>query len=129
MKFRSIGILSITLISILSILSSCQLQSADENSPANLDTEEIHTFVFSSKNKQDDERIYYDALLALQKKYPNKLDSIKVIQKSNDHLIRRYKVSIFPTIIVLNGKEEIARLEGKRKVSVIQKHLEKAYSN
>lgn len=95
----------------------------------NLDADKIHTLVFSSKKQQDIEHFYYDALLSLRKKYPNKLNSISVIQKDDVDLVKHYQIDTFPTIIVLNGQKEMVRVTGERNVDTIQKELEAAYSN
>ncbi len=128
MKLKSIGILSISLFAIVSLLSSCQFTPVDDRLPVNLASDQFHTLIFSSNRSDDVERFYYEALLTLQKKYPTKLDSIKIIKKENDKLISHYQINTFPTIIVLDGKEEITRLEGKRKVKAIESHLEAAYT-
>lgn len=129
MKLKSVGILSISLFAILSILSSCQFTPVDERLPMNLNSDQIHTLIFSSKTNQDVERFYYEALLTLQKKYPKKLDSVKIIQRENDTLTSHYKINSYPTIIVLDGKKEVTRLEGVRKVTAIQTQLEEAYTS
>jgi hypothetical protein len=129
MKLKSIGILSISLFAILSLLSSCQFTPVDERLPVNLNTNQIHTLIFSSETNQHVERFYYEALLTLQKKYPNKLDSVKIIQKENDTLANHYRINTYPAIIVLDGKKEVTRLEGIRKVTAIENQLEEAYTN
>ena len=81
MNMKSIGILSISLITLLTLLSSCQFTPNEEGLPINLDSNKIHTLIFSSETNKDEERKYYDALLTVKKRYPNKLDSIQIIQK------------------------------------------------
>ncbi|WP_261133832.1 thioredoxin family protein [Bacillus sp. Marseille-Q3570] len=128
MNVRSVGFLSIPLLSIIALLSSCQFIPEYGHLPVDLETDEINTILFSSKTNQTEEKIYYDALLELQKDYPQMLNSIRVIKKKNKQIADYYNVSKFPTVIVFDGKDEIVRLEGKKQVEEIKKKLDKVYS-
>ncbi|MCF6412052.1 hypothetical protein [Pseudalkalibacillus salsuginis] len=129
MNVRSVGFLSIPLILILAFLSSCQFEPDYGYLPVDLESDELNTIIFSSKSNQEEERSYYDALLQLKKDYPQKLNSIQIIKKKDEQAVNYYNVSTFPTIIVLDGKNEIVRLEGKKEVDDIKNHLDEVYSN
>ncbi len=129
MNVRSVGFLSIPLILILAFLSSCQFEPDYGYLPVDLESDELNTIIFSSKSNQEEERSYYDALLQLKKEYPQKLNSIQIIKRKDEQAVNYYNVSTFPTIIVLDGKNEIVRLEGKKEVDDITNHLDEVYSN
>ncbi|WP_408010825.1 hypothetical protein ACJROX_11095 [Pseudalkalibacillus sp. A8] len=129
MNVRSVGFLSIPLISILAFLSSCQFEPEYGYLPVDLESEELNTLIFSSRSNQEEEKSYYDALLQLQKDYPQKLNSIQIIKKKNEQAVNYYNVYTFPTVIVLDGEDEIVRLEGKKQVDDIKKKLDEVYSN
>jgi hypothetical protein len=127
MKPQSRIFLSIPLITVLAILSSCQFTPALSYVPIDLKDGQIHTILFSSPDDRFDERNYYQALLNLQNKYPDKLKSIKVYEKENNDLIEYFNVTTFPTLLVLDGENIKVKIEGNRDIDHIMNNLEPAY--
>ncbi|WP_257350616.1 thioredoxin [Pseudalkalibacillus decolorationis] len=119
--------LSIPMLAILALLSSCQFTPTLNQLPINFDKAEVHTLLFSAGNYQSEERSYYDALLNLQNKYPDKLNSIKIIQKKNSDIVQYFNISTYPTLIIMNGKEVEVRVEGHKDSEHITQTIEPVY--
>ncbi|WLD95002.1 thioredoxin domain-containing protein [Alkalihalobacillus sp. AL-G] len=126
MNTKSRIFLSIPMLAVLSILSSCQITPALSHMP-DFAQGQVHTILFSSNDNHNKERAYYDALLELQKKYPDKLSSIKIIQKDNTDMVDYFKVSTFPTLIIMYGNKVSVRIEGQKDTDKITEAIEPVY--
>jgi protein-disulfide isomerase-like protein with CxxC motif len=74
------------------------------------------------------EKDYYNALLDIQKKFPDEVNSFQIIiQKDNNKMIEDYEISTYPTLLILDDNKIKIRIEGNQTQNFIYEKLEKVY--
>jgi hypothetical protein len=95
------------------MLSSCVSSAqSDEATPPAYTAESTTTILFSDAKAFDEEHSYYDALLELQTKHPDKLPSFQIIDADDKDRIKQFEVETFPTMLILTGEDIHLRMEG-----------------
>ncbi|WP_458414046.1 thioredoxin domain-containing protein [Schinkia sp. CFF1] len=106
------------------LLAACNTVDGDAVSKINLDGEGYHILFFSDDEKIKLENNYYDVMLDLRKKFPNEMADVVLVQSTNkNEKIKKFDVSVYPTLIVIKDGEEKARIEGKKSKREIMNHL------
>ncbi|OIJ13311.1 hypothetical protein BKP37_12495 [Anaerobacillus alkalilacustris] len=95
------------------------LQKKDENI----------TILFSDELFINEEGKYYDALLDINRRYPDKLRSFNIIDSSERVLVTHYEITEFPTLIILHNDDIKIRVAGALKKHEILQALEKELLN
>lgn len=105
-------------------LSACNTVDSDAVSKIKLDSEGYTLLFFSDEEKIKLENNYYDVLLDLRKKFPNEMADVILVQSTNkNEKIKKFNVSVYPTLIVIKDGEEKTRIEGKKSKREIMNHL------
>ncbi|WP_102347090.1 thioredoxin domain-containing protein [Bacillus sp. Marseille-P3661] len=108
------------------LLTACNTVDGGSVSDINLGGEGYHLLFFSNEEKIRLENNYYDVLLDLRKKFPNEMADVTLIQSTNkNELIKKFNVSVYPTLIVVKDGEVKTRIDGKRSKKDIMNHLVK----
>ncbi len=98
--------------------------NSDAVSKIKLDSEGYTLLFFSDEEKIKLENNYYDVLLDLRKKFPNEMADVILVQSTNkNEKIKKFNVSVYPTLIVIKDGEEKTRIEGKKSKREIMNHL------
>lgn len=106
------------------LLAACNTVDGDAVSKINLDGEGYHILFFSDDEKIKLENNYYDVMLDLRKKFPNEMADVVLVQSTNkNEKIKKFDVSVYPTLIVIKDGEEKTRIEGKKSKREIMNHL------
>jgi hypothetical protein len=106
------------------LLTACNTVDSDALAKINLDGEGYHLLFFSDEEKIKLENNYYDVLLDLRKKFPNEMADVILVQSTNkNEKIKKFDVSVYPTLIVIKDGEEKTRIEGKKSKREIMNHL------
>lgn len=106
------------------LLTACNTVDSDAISKINLEGEGYHLLFFSDDEKIKLENNYYDVLLDLRKKFPNEMADVILVQSTNkNEKIKKFDVSVYPTLIVIKDGEEKTRIEGKKSKREIMNHL------
>lgn len=109
------------------ILTACNTVDGDSISDINLDDEGYHLLFFSDEEKIKLENNYYDVLLDLKKRFPNEMADVILVQStSKNEKLKKFNVSVYPTLIVYKNGEIKTRIEGKKSKREIMNHLIKA---
>jgi hypothetical protein len=118
--------LIIALIPIfLLLMTSCsKSEEIITNYPFLQKKDENITLLFSDEHYISAEGDYYDALLDVKKKYPEKIRSFNIIQSSDRDLVRYYQIEEYPTLLVLHNDLITIRVEGALKKYEILTMLE-----
>ncbi|MEC2074758.1 hypothetical protein [Metabacillus fastidiosus] len=88
------------------ILSSCHSNSKLEEE----EMKDKQILFFSDDSDIEREAVYYDAILDLRKEFPEEIDSMKVISDKKEY--GPFKVDTLPSLIVVEKKEVVVRIEG-----------------
>lgn len=113
-----------TIFLSLFLLTACNTVDSDAISKINLEGEGYHLLFFSDDEKIKLENNYYDVLLDLKKKFPNEVADVILVQSTNkNEKIKKFDVSVYPTLIVIKDGEEKTRIEGKKSKREIMNHL------
>ena len=113
-----------TIFLSLFLLTACNTVDSDSISKINLEGEGYHLLFFSDDEKIMLENNYYDVLLDLKKKFPNEMADVILVQSTNkNEKIKKFDVSVYPTLIVIKDGEEKTRIEGKKSKREIMNHL------
>jgi hypothetical protein len=118
--------LAISLIPIfLLLITSCSNnEEVITNYPFLQKKDENITLLFSDDHFISEEGNYYDALLDVKRKYPEKIRSFNIIHSSDRDLVRHYNIQEYPTLIVIHNELITIRVEGSLKKYEILKMLE-----
>lgn len=100
------------ILSSMFILTACVSVASTEENPLNYPENETITVLFSDSSTLQNEHTYYDAFLALQQYYDEEIPSIIIVDADDRDAIRFFKISEFPTMLILTGEEEHVRMEG-----------------
>lgn len=84
------------------------------------------TLLFSDDGSISAEGNYYDALLDVKRRYPEKLRSFNIIHSSDRDLVKHYEIESYPTLLVIHNDKVTIRVEGTLKTVEILKLLEEA---
>lgn len=97
------------IISII-LLTSCdnKLFSSDGSDEEHI--QDIQLLFYSDVTNIDREAVYYDALLDIQKEFPEEFKNMKVISEKNKN--KKYKVDIYPSLLVIEKEEVVVQIEG-----------------
>ncbi|HHY73915.1 MAG TPA: small peptidoglycan-associated lipoprotein [Bacillus bacterium] len=111
-------------ILLLTALSACNTVDSNAISKINLEGEGYHLLFFSDEEKIKLENNYYDVLLELRLKFPDEMADVILVQSTNkNEKIKKFDVSVYPTLIVIKDGEEKTRIEGKKSKREIMNHL------
>ncbi|WP_017753560.1 thioredoxin domain-containing protein [Calidifontibacillus oryziterrae] len=109
------------------LLTACNTVDGDSISDINLEGEGYHLLFFSDEEKIKLENNYYDVLLDLRKEFPNEMADVILVQSTNkNEKLKKFDVSVYPTLIVIKDGEVLTRIEGKQSKREIMNHLKKA---
>lgn len=92
------------------ILSSCDIHQASSNGLNDDVFKEKQLLFFSDDKNIDREAIYYDALLDLQKEFPEIVDNMKVIAAKQEY--GPFEVDTYPSLLVIDEQQVIVHIEG-----------------
>ncbi|MBU9710281.1 thioredoxin family protein [Evansella tamaricis] len=127
MKTASIMLFIIPLCFILIGCQSQEVKSTHDSIPSFSD-EGFHsspmTFLFSNDERIEDENSYYDALLNFKRRYPDCLDTVKIVSTSEKELAEYYNIMVYPTLIVVDEVGVLIRIEGYKEMPEIVGVLE-----
>ncbi|WP_129079524.1 hypothetical protein [Anaerobacillus alkaliphilus] len=119
--------LAISLIPFFLLLSSCsQNEEVMTNYPFLQKKDENITLLFSDDLFLHAEGNYYDALLDVKRRYPEKIRSFNIIHSSDRDLVRHYEIQEYPTLLVIHNNYITIRVEGSLNKSDILEALEEA---
>lgn len=113
-------------IFLLLITSCAKNNEVIANYPFLQKKDENITLLFSDDHFISDEGNYYDALLDVKRRYPEKIRSFNIIHSSDRDLVRHYNIQEYPTLLVLHNEQVTIRVEGSLKKFEILKMLEDA---
>ncbi|MFC0274663.1 hypothetical protein ACFFIX_25385 [Metabacillus herbersteinensis] len=102
-------ILFAIIMSVL-VLSSCDISQVSSNGLNDGVFEEKQLLFFSDDKNIDREAVYYDALLDLQKEFPEKVDNMKVIAAKQEY--GPFEVDTYPSLLVIDEQQIIVHIEG-----------------
>ncbi|WP_416151094.1 hypothetical protein ACM26V_09060 [Salipaludibacillus sp. HK11] len=108
-------------------LTSCSSQEIMTSYPfleSNDDQDSTVTVLFTDESDKRKENNYYDALIDVQYKYPNKLSNVNVVYESDEEIVNYYEIDTYPTLLLVNDLEVTLRIEGAQDFSSIYKKLE-----
>lgn len=109
------------------LLTACNTVDGDSISDINLEGKGYHFLFFSDEEKIKLENNYYDVLLELKDKFPNEKADVILVQSTNkNEKLKKFDVSVYPTLIVIKDGEVKTRIEGKKSKREIMNHLMKA---
>jgi hypothetical protein len=93
----------------------------DENS-------QIDTILFSNDQYLSTEKNYYNALLNIQNEFPKKINTFQIVfQSDSEELIKKYRVTKYPTLLILDNEKVLVRIEGEHSEDRIFNKIEKVY--
>lgn len=108
-------------------LTSCGSQAIVSNYPF-LDTDGEEdtavTILFSDDHDYSTENNYYDALIDVQQKHPNKLSNVNIVSQTDTELVQFYEIEQFPTLLLVDDLEVMLRIEGEKDVTSIYSKLD-----
>lgn len=120
----------ISFIPIFLLLTSCTNKAeVITNYPFLNKQNENIVLLFSDDHFINEEGNYYDALLDVKKRFPEKVHSYNIIRSSDRDLVRHYKITEFPTLVVIHNDAIKLRVEGAAKTIEILKVLEQELLN
>lgn len=100
------------LLFLFLLLTCCSFSNASNKNPIKTSQTEPMIVLFSDENSIDKEADYYDALLEIQKLYPDDSLPFQFVYSNNKEAIKYFNITTFPTLIVINPDETILlRLE------------------
>ncbi|KKI93960.1 hypothetical protein WQ54_01710 [Bacillus sp. SA1-12] len=73
-------------------------------------TSEKQLLFFSDEENIDREAVYYDALLDIQKEFPEDFNNMKVIPENSNY--KDFEVDIYPSLLVIKEDKVIVHIEG-----------------
>lgn len=81
--------------------------------------------LFSDEKSINKEANYYDALLEIQKNYPDESFPFQFVYSNNKEAVKYFNITTFPTLLILNPDETVLlRLENSYlKDEIIEKIL------
>jgi hypothetical protein len=111
------------------LLSSCQFGTS-ENDPRLLSFFEADALFISNDENMDLEIDYYDALLEVKRLYPTELEEIIVINHNEiKNIQRKLPINSFPSLLLINEKQIITKIEGKQEknniIEILSSSIEK----
>ncbi|WNF35612.1 hypothetical protein RJD24_14255 [Bacillaceae bacterium IKA-2] len=110
---------------LLFILASCtNNEDVITNYPFLQKKDENITMLFSDDQFINEEGNYYDALLDVKKRYPQRVRSFNVIHSSERDLVRHYEINEYPTLLIIHNETVTIRVEGPLQKTEILKILE-----
>lgn len=103
----------LTYLILISFLftTGCWSKQVSNNPLAKENTEQM-TVLFSDENSIYEEASFYDALLEMQRLYPEYQFPFQIVYASDRDVIRYFNITTYPTMIVFNGDEIELRIEG-----------------
>lgn len=122
MKKSAISLIAFFLL----FITSCTNNETIANYPFLQKKDENITLLFSDDYYINEEGKYYDALLDVKKKYPDKIRSFNIIHSSDSDLISHYDIKEYPTLLVIHNEKIMLRVEGALKSQEILTLLEEA---
>ncbi|KZZ83012.1 hypothetical protein [Bacillus sp. SJS] len=91
-------------------LSSCTFPGLmSQTSGTSIQTKDKVIVFFSDGDKIEDEKQYYDALLAIKEKYPVDSKNFKVYQEEQNN---PFGVRKYPSLLVMDNKKVVIHIEG-----------------
>src|SRR5690606_33986302 len=106
----------------LFILTSCTSnEGVLTNYPYLQKIDENITLLFSDDQFINAEGNYYDTLLDVKNRHPEKLRTFNVIHSSEQDLVRHYEIDEYPTLLVIHNENITIRVEGPLNKSEILK--------
>lgn len=109
----------------LFILTSCTSnQEVITNYPFLQKKDENITLLFSDDQFIYEEGNYYDALLDVKRRYPQKIRSFNIIHSSERDLVKHYEINEYPTLLVIHNEHIAIRIQGALQKAEILKILE-----
>ncbi|WP_456275654.1 hypothetical protein [Bacillus sp. AK128] len=107
------------LASSLLLLSSCQLKNS-ENDPTLKTLLEADALYISNEKDLMLENEYYNALIEVKRLYPDDLQEVIVLSNEDiENIEEELLVSTYPTLLLIDSKEIIAKIEGKNEKTTI----------
>ncbi|MEB1809917.1 MAG: hypothetical protein LPK26_21920 [Bacillaceae bacterium] len=103
--------LSYLLLSTFLITTGCWSSEATTN-PLATDNTEYMTVLFSNEESILEEASFYDALLEMQRLFPEHHFPFQIVYASERNVIRYFNVSTYPTLMVLSGDDVHLVIEG-----------------
>ncbi|MEG7378500.1 peptidoglycan-associated lipoprotein Slp [Bacillus subtilis] len=116
MRYRAV----FPILIIVFALSGCTLSTINPIKKSRIDN--IHhtqILFFSDENQIDEEAPYYDALLDLEKDYPEQIDKMKVYDNKEGW---EDEIETVPTLMVVDQRHVVVKIEGcvKKKEDIIK---------
>ncbi|MCT8139092.1 hypothetical protein H1D32_16120 [Anaerobacillus sp. CMMVII] len=118
--------ISLIPIFLIFLISCTNNEEVITNYPFLQKKDENITLLFSDDHFISAEGNYYDALLDVKRRYPEKIRSFNIIHSSDRDLIRHYNIQEYPTLLVIHNEYITIRVEGPLKKIEILELLEKA---
>ncbi|OLO40727.1 hypothetical protein BTR23_04435 [Alkalihalophilus pseudofirmus] len=104
--------ISYLLLTTFLFTSGCWSSAATTN-PLATDNTEYMTVLFSNEESLLEEASFYDALLEMQRLFPDKHFPFQIVYASERNVIRYFNVNTYPTLMVLSGDDIHLVIEGK----------------
>ncbi len=111
---------------LLLVTSCSQSEDVIANYPFLQKKDENITLLFSDDHYISAEGNYYDALLDVKRRHPEKIRSFNIIHSSDRELIRHYEILEYPTLLVIHNNSITIRVEGTLNKHDILNALEEA---
>ncbi|MEC1626296.1 peptidoglycan-associated lipoprotein Slp [Bacillus mojavensis] len=116
MRYRAV----FPILMIIFALSGCTLSTINPIQKSRIDS--IHhtqILFFSDEHQIDQEASYYDALLDLEKDYPDQIDKMKVYDNRKGW---EDEIETVPTLMVVDQRHVVVKIEGcvKKKEDIIK---------
>lgn len=109
----------------LFILTSCaSSEDVIINYPFLQKKDENITLLFSDDQFINEEGNYYDALLDVKRRFPQKVRSFNIIHSSERDLVRHYEINEYPTLLIIHNETVTIRVAGSLQKAEILKILE-----
>ncbi|MFB6497604.1 hypothetical protein [Bacillus haynesii] len=123
MWFRAIFTAVICFLFLTSGCSLSHIMPDQHHQSAN--QRHLKLIFFSDDEHMEQEVAYYDALLDLKKEFPEQVSNMEI---SHDKGQWKKEVKIFPSLLLVNDKKVLVKIEGKIKdkdkiVKLLQKEL------
>lgn len=111
-------------ICFLFLTSGCSLSHImPDQHHQSVNQHHLKLIFFSDDEHMEQEVAYYDALLDLKKEFPEQVSNMEI---SHDKGQWKKEVKIFPSLLLVNDKKVLVKIEGKIKdkiVKLLQKEL------
>ena len=118
----------VLLISLLIATTGCASGEASNTNPLSIAHTEPMIILFSDENSIYEEAHFYDALLEIQRIYPNENFPFQFLYSSDKEATEFFNIDTYPTLIVLDPEDNvILRLDGTYLKDEIIFQILKAY--